>query len=213
MRLVIVYHDPGDPLGHGMVEALANEASQRLGVPVEAVTISRIEEGRYRPPRGSAVYALFIARGGHVETVAEATRGSGALFLGSIPPRVTAEALSTALKGCGSVALVYWPAKRFVERQMGDLEEIRSRLEGLIGAPVVLRTGCSPCPEECVAPLTLMPGRLSRRIKEAVGARARVSHLLPLIHKRVLDHIEESLVQARVGAGGVLGYADSRPSL
>ncbi|MEB3862350.1 MAG: hypothetical protein GSR84_09065 [Desulfurococcales archaeon] len=197
MKLVIVYHDPGDPLGHGMVEALANEASRRLGVPVETVTISKLERGEYRIPRGSMVYALFLARGGHVEVVAEAARASGALYIGSIPPRITGETLATVLGGCRSIALVYWPAKRFVERQRTDLEEIRARLESALEVPVVLRRDCSECNEDCVVPLVLMPGRLSRKIRGEVGARARISHLLPLIQEKVLAHIEESIVKAR----------------
>ena len=197
MKLVIVYHDPGDPLGHGMVEALASEAGKRLGVPVETVTISRLERGEYRIPQDSVVYALFLARGGHVEVVAEAARSSGSLYLGSIPPRLTAETLATVLGGCRSIALVYWPAKRFVERQRRDLEEIRARLESALEVPVVLKRDCRECSEDCVVPLVLMPGRLSRRVREEAGVRARISHLLPLLQERVLAHIEESIVSSR----------------
>ncbi len=209
MRLVMVYHDPGDPLGHGMVEALAHEASRRLSVPVETVTISKLENGDYSIPEDSMVYALFLARGGHVEVVRDAARSSGALYLGSIPPSLTGEALAAALRGCRSIALIYWPAKRFVERQRRDLEEIKSSLESILGAPVYLRNECSECHEDCVVPLVLMPGRLSRRVRREAGPRARVSHLLPLIREKVLDHIEELVMRARTapfqGAEASLG--------
>ena len=199
-RLVMVYHDPGDPEGHLMVERLLERVCKNVGITeCSRIPISDVEEGRVGFSKGDLVYALFLGRGGHFETVREAASRAGARLLGSIPPRLVAEVLAPALKGCRSVDLAYWPAKRFVERHMADLEEARKYLEESLRVPVRLKSKCEGCSAECIVGYTLMPGRLSRRV-ESLKGRAKVPYLLPYLEEPLVEYIEK-LVEDALGAG------------
>ena len=199
-RLVIVYHDPGDPEGHLMVERLLERVCKGVGLTECTKTpISEVEEGKASFSKDDLVYALFLGRGGHFETVKEAVYKAGARLLGSIPPRLVAEALAPTLKGCKSVDLAYWPAKRFVERHMADLEEARRALEKALGVPVRLRSKCEGCNADCIVGYTLMPGRLSRKV-ESLKDRAKASYLLPYLEGPLVEYVEK-LVEEALGAG------------
>ncbi len=194
-RLVIVYHDPGDESGHGLVDSLLSRACEGLGLECSKVVISAVEEGRADFRQGDLVYALFLGRGGHFETVREAVEAAGAVLLGSIPPRIVAEALKTRLEGCNSVDLAYWPAKRFVERHLSDLEEARRILEESLGVPVSLKTKCEGCNAECIVGYTLMPGKLSKRV-ESMEAKVKIPFLLPLLEDALATHIKSLAAEA-----------------
>ena len=199
-RLVIVYHDPGDPQGHLMVERLLRKVCDGAGITgCSKIPISDVEEGKAAFSKGDLVYALFLGRGGHFETVKEAVLKAGARLLGSIPPRLVAEVLAPALKGCKSIDLAYWPAKRFVERHMADLEEARKALEEALGVPVKLKSKCEGCNADCIVGYTLMPGRLSKRV-ESMGGKAKVSYLLPYLEEPLVEYIEK-LVENALGRG------------
>ena len=161
---------------------------------VEAVTISSVEDG-YLPPRGSLVYPLFIARAGHYETVIDAIKLSGARLLGWPSPKVLAEAMAGRLSGCRGVALVYWKAKRFVERQMSDLELLRSELESLLGAKVRLYSSYEQITEDCIVPLVFFPGRLSSRLKQAYGDRVKVDYILEVAIDKLAQDIASTALK------------------
>ena len=158
--LVLVYHDPGSDAGP--VLSLAKRVGAR------AVRISELSRAEISPQ--DSVVLLMPMRGGHYLEVQEVVRSRGARFLGRIPPEVTAAVIARAASsaGCGSVRLHFWPAERNVEEQLDDVGRVAAllTLRGL----VIVQDGCA----DCVAPLALLPGRLSREaaeVAEACGSR------------------------------------------
>ncbi len=192
--ILIVYHDPGDPAGHDIISQLANMVQESTGMRVKAVTISSVDNG-YQPPKGSLVYPLFIARAGHYETVVNAAKSSGAKLLGWPSPKVLAEAMVGRLAGCRSVALVYWKAKRFVERQMNDLELFCSELENLLGMKVRLYSNYEQITEDCIVPLVFFPGRLSSRLKRIYGDRVKVDYILEVAIDKLAQDIASTALK------------------
>ena len=198
-RIVIVYHEPGDPRGVDMVEALASRIGQSLGVEAIAVPMKRVEEGEHGFRKGDLVVSLLPARGGHLYTVVEAAREVGALHFGPIPYNVIAQGLARRLSGCSRVSLVYWPAKRFVKEQREDLEAISMELSKLLGADVRLveidRVECS----ECMAATSLFPGRVSKAISKC-GLAKSVGYLFEAIEELLPAWVESLYKSAqRVG--------------
>ncbi len=197
-RLVLVYHDPGDPRGVDMMEAMASRLSKRLGLEAVAVPMSDVEEGRHGFRKGDLVVALLPARGGHLATVLEEAEKSGARAVGPIPASVLAEGLSRALEGCREILMVYWPAKRFREEQEEDLRAIASSLENSLDAKVALVPREEFRCGECMASTTLLPGRVTKRI-EGCGATRAVGYLLEasesLIEEWIAGLAEKFLVE------------------
>ncbi|WP_062661814.1 hypothetical protein [Aeropyrum camini] len=90
-RIVIVYHEPGDPASVKLVEDLASRLEDRLGVRVVTVQMKDVESrGAKAFNSGDTVVSLLPARGGHLHTVAEAAKRAGAKHVGPIPPSLTA---------------------------------------------------------------------------------------------------------------------------
>lgn len=205
-RLVIAYHEPGDPVGVEMVEALASRLSKRLGVDVATVPIKDVEEGRHGFRKGDLVVSLLPARGGHMYTVAEAAASAGARHVGPIPTDLMARGMASRLQGCGRVSIIYWPAKRFKEEQREDLEKLASSLSRLLGCEArLVEIGSASC-DECMAASSLFPGRVSRLIGSCSPARA-VPHLFGAIE----GLLEEWLEALYKSAGARGGEADLPP--
>ena len=142
--LVLVYHEPGED------DSRVRQIAAALGAA--AVTIGQLRSARLGP--GDSVALLMPMRGGHYHEVEEVALSRGASWLGRMPPQLTARAIVRAARarGCGSVSLYYWRAKRFAEEQEEDVREI-ARLVEAAGLEVA---ECG----ECVAPLSLLGGRL-----------------------------------------------------
>jgi hypothetical protein len=123
-------------------------------------------------------------------------REYGIRLLGSIPPGMVASRLAERLRGCRSVDLAYWPAKRLVERHMADLEEIRRGVEEALGVPVELKPKCSGCSAECIAVLAVMPGRLAEKVRRTMPGKLKVDAVLPLIAGDLKEYVARLAAEA-----------------
>ncbi|GBF08692.1 hypothetical protein apy_04170, partial [Aeropyrum pernix] len=82
-RIVLVYHEPGEPESARLVEDLAARLASKLGVRVDTIQIKEVESmGGRIFNQGDLVVSLLPARGGHLYTVDEAAREAGARHVG-----------------------------------------------------------------------------------------------------------------------------------
>lgn len=200
--LAIVYHDPGDELGHEMVRGLARKLATISGVEVRALPMSFVEETEKPFNEGELVYSLIPFRGGHLATVIEKAGKSGAKYIGKIPLEAIAEGLVEALKGCREASLLYWKAKRFVEEQREDLEFLARSVRERLGINVNLETDATKA-SGCIAVLTLLPGRVTRKALDTHGHdKVRMPYLFKAIEEEIVKHVSgilETLRKAEMG--------------
>lgn len=163
--LVLVYHEPGGD------DSRVRQIAAALGAT--AMTIGQLRSAGLGP--GDSVALLMPMRGGHYHEVEEVVLSRGASWLGRMPPSLTARAVARAARarGCGSVTLYYWRARRFAEEQEEDVREIARLLEE--GGLRVAECG------ECVAPLSLLGGRLLEEAAE-LARRCSARLLEPLAY-------------------------------
>jgi len=189
----IVYHDPGDEIGHLMVQDLVASLRSYLKVDARAVPMSLVEEEEKPFREGEMVYSLLPFRGGHLATVIEKAEASRALYTGKIPLETIASSLARQLKGCGEITLLYWKAKRFVKEQEEDLSFISKSLEETLKAHVTLETNVEKA-RGCIAVLTLLPGRVTKKALELHGKdRVKVPFLFDIIKEELIKHIREAI--------------------
>lgn len=179
--LVLVYHDPGDGEGHSIARRVAQLAASMAGVEAwRAIPISLVEEGRHGFSKGDLVAALLPFRGGHWATVREEALKAGAVPV-KIPVEVAAAPAALRLAPhCGGkreVAVLYWPAKRFVEEQRRDLEALAGLIEEAAGCRAVLLSIEEKRCGDLTISTSMLPGRLTRFIREECGGRG-VGYLL-----------------------------------
>ena len=196
--LAIVYHDPGDESGHEMVRELARKVEEVSGVRVRALPMSFVEETEKPFNRGELVYSLIPFRGGHLATIIEKTRESGALYIGKIPLEIISMSLVKSLKGCEKDTLLYWKAKRFVNEQREDLGSLVKSIKENLGVDVDLETDVAKA-SGCIAVLTLLPGRVTRKALELHGhSSVKIPFLFRAIEEEIVKHVTgvlESLVK------------------
>ncbi len=138
-QLLIVHHKPGRDEGYQIAEAHARSLAKMLGLPVTPLTIEEFLRTK-QAPKEARVVAYLLLRGDHYDEVLEKTRELGLPFLGAIPLSLTARALCRWAheRGCGGrVRVLYYPARRNVERQKDDLMELARLVREECGAEVV----------------------------------------------------------------------------
>ncbi len=190
MRIIVVFHDPGSSEGLKMIEDLISKVAQDVRFEILAYPISYIEKGVADIKNGDLVFALLPFRGGHLIQVVEYAFIRGAFGVYRIPLDLIAKRILERLKGCTSVTLLYWRAKRFVEEQEEDLRFIASVIEEGLGGKVRFATGCEDhlC-SGCLVVTSLLPGRLTLEVLRS-GGDVRVPFLLEVLRDDIVAWIK-----------------------
>jgi hypothetical protein len=100
---------------------------------------------------------------------------------------VISDGLVERLKGCRSVILLYWKAKRMVDEQSSDITKLINNIKSRLGINEVrASTFCEACESfDCIAVLSVLPGRLTARALR-FGSRLRVPFLMDAIKDRLM---------------------------
>ncbi len=178
----LVYHDPGSPKGLDMIKMMINIVGEASATRIHAIPISNVERSNAPFNKDSMVYALFAFRGGHLATILDRVRASGACYLGKPSIKLIARGLSRCLYNCDSILVFYWKAKRFVEEQVQDVMELASLLSNMTKAKVRISPNMkNNGGEDCIIVTSFMPGRLTDRALTIYGSRVVIPYLLSCV--------------------------------
>jgi hypothetical protein len=115
LKLILVSHKPGDPRGWAVLRDINEALRSRLHLDTDIVTIDSLKEDiDLDSTMDVCMLALLLTRGGHYDFIERFARSTGIRFLGKIPNKAVVNAIleiATSLK-CGSVSVLYRPAKR-----------------------------------------------------------------------------------------------------
>ncbi len=210
-RLVIVIHDPGRPEGLDIARGIALRAGERLAkeglsIGVEVEVISLLEQEKSTISSGDIVYGLFLARGGHWQTIEDYTTRQGAILAGKPEPSRLGALLSPMVGDCSRVSVIYWPAKRYKERHYNDTLEFARSIAGASRQLELVEARRLAEAEGCIVIAAMMPGRLIDRALQ-YGKNPRIPYILS--SESVVDYIVNDIVAKTVKAHGRIATATS----
>jgi len=199
-RIVVVVHDPGKPEGLNIANDIVGRAAEKLAnmgirANVDIEVISRLEEEKALIKAGDLVYGLFLARGGHWQTIEDYTTRENATLLGKPSPSKLGMLLSNRVNGCQHVSVVYWPAKRYRERHYADTLEFAKSIAGGSTRLDLVEAYKLKEAEGCIVIAAMMPGRLIDRAIE-YGKNVLVPFILS--NKAVIDYAANDIVDKAV---------------
>ncbi len=155
--MIIVYHDPGDEKEVDRLIKLMKENK----IDAKIIPISKIDN--IIPEKGELIISLIPFRGGHNKSIEEIAKKFNAIFI-KMPLNIMYDNLKNYLKeiNCKDVCFLYWKAKRFIELQEEDFNEILNNIKNL---GIKTYSNCDEC-HECFVTLTIMRGIMSEKARE-----------------------------------------------